>query len=113
MSGTLLLSAAALALLGSFASAQSFTTERIATGLSQPVFATSAPGDPTRLFVVQLDSTGGGGLTLDFTTPPMSSGPGEIVARTTYYFQFWYRDPGGPGGSDHDFSDGLTATFCP
>ncbi|MCP3916579.1 MAG: hypothetical protein GY711_13565 [bacterium] len=41
------------------------------------------------------------------------AGPGRIVPSTTHYFQFWYRDPGGPGANDFNFSDGVMAAFCP
>ncbi|MCP3920522.1 MAG: PQQ-dependent sugar dehydrogenase [bacterium] len=65
------------------------------------------------LDIVQMDFIGTGFIDVDFTTPPMNSGAGQIIPSTTYYFQFWYRDPGGPGGTDYNFSDGLMATFCP
>ncbi len=35
------------------ATAQTLTTQTVATGLNHPMFITSAPGDPTRLFVVE------------------------------------------------------------
>ena len=50
---------------------------------------------------------------LDFTQPPANAGPGEITGGATWYFQCWYRDPLGPGGSGFNFSDGLDVTFCP
>ena len=52
-------------------------------------------------------------LQLDFDAPPMNSGPGGIAAGTTWHFQFWFRDPDGPGGSGFNLSNGLTAVFCP
>src|SRR5262245_8298821 len=42
----------ALPLLAGGASAQQFTTERIISGLSSPIYVASPPGDP-RLFVVE------------------------------------------------------------
>ncbi len=50
---------------------------------------------------------------LDFTRPPANLGPGEIIAGDTWYFQFWYRDPTGPGGTGFNLTDGMRATFCP
>ncbi len=47
---------------------------------------------------------------VDLANPP--SAAGQIGVGSTWYFQAWYRDPGGPGGSGHNLSDGLSATFC-
>jgi len=35
------------------------------------------------------------------------------AALSTLYFQFWYRDPLGPGGAGFNLSDGLCVGFCP
>lgn len=60
----------------------------------------------------QIDAFGSVSRFLDFNAPPANSGPGAILAGSTWYFQFWYRDPsGGPGGSN--LSDGLSVSFCP
>ena len=49
---------------------------------------------------------------VDLTAAPAASGPGAITSGSTWNFQHWYRDPvGGPAG--FNFSDGLSATFCP
>ncbi len=66
-----------------------------------------------RLPVVQADFLGTAFLPLDFGAPPMNSGAGQVVAGTHYYFQFWYRDSGAPGGSGFSLSDGLDVSFCP
>jgi hypothetical protein len=50
---------------------------------------------------------------VDFTVPPAGSGPGALLPGDAWHFQFWYRDPLGPGGSGFNFSDGLTLLFCP
>ncbi|HJP00333.1 MAG TPA: zinc-dependent metalloprotease [Planctomycetota bacterium] len=50
---------------------------------------------------------------VDFTVPPAGSGPGALLPGGAWHFQFWYRDPLGPGGSGFNFSDGLTLLFCP
>lgn len=61
---------------------------------------------------VGIDSAGSASRPLDFTVPPMSSGPGEVLPGSTWKFQFWYRDPAsGPPGVN--LSDGLSVTFCP
>lgn len=50
---------------------------------------------------------------IDFDAPPADSGPGEILAGSTWSFQLWYRDPLGPGGNQFNASDGMSVTFCP
>ncbi|MCB9916603.1 MAG: FG-GAP repeat protein [Planctomycetes bacterium] len=57
--------------------------------------------------------TGPGGVTawqLDITSPPEASG--QITAGSTWYFQYWFRDPSG-GGSNFNLSNGLKVPFCP
>jgi len=61
---------------------------------------------------VQTDGMGGVSLALDNTAPPMGSGPGAFEPGDTWYFQYCYRDPGGPLGSRFNFSDGLMLRFC-
>lgn len=50
---------------------------------------------------------------VDFGEDPAASGPGRIESGSTWNFQYWYRDPAGPGGAGFNLSDGLSATFCP
>ncbi|MDP6408856.1 MAG: M12 family metallo-peptidase [Planctomycetota bacterium] len=50
---------------------------------------------------------------VDFTAPPANAGPGALLPGGAWHFQFWVRDPLGPGGSGFNFSDGLTLLFCP
>lgn len=62
--------------------------------------------------VLVTDAQGAATVPLDFTTPPVSSGPFAVTPFSTWNLQFWYRDPlGGPAG--FNFSDGLEVTFCP
>ena len=44
---------------------------------------------------------------------PMVSGPGQVLAGSTWAFQCWYRDVGGPLGQTYNFSDGLSIRFVP
>jgi hypothetical protein len=58
------------------------------------------------------DQQGNAMLPINFTMPPVGSGPFAVTPFSTWNFQFWYRDPlGGPAG--FNFSDGLEVTFCP
>ena len=50
---------------------------------------------------------------LDFTAPPTNAGGGQINPGSTWNFQFWFRDPMGPGGNGFNLSDGLQVDFCP
>lgn len=59
------------------------------------------------------DGSGANARLLDFTQPPAGSGPGAITAGSTWHFQYWYRDPLGPGGTGNNLSDGLSVTFAP
>jgi hypothetical protein len=48
---------------------------------------------------------------LDFTAPPLGAGASQVLAGSTWNFQFWYRDPF--AGKFVNFSDALSATFRP
>jgi len=54
---------------------------------------------------------GSGGLVrhFDFTAVPHGH---WMYPACTRYFQFWFRDPNGPGGTGFNLSDGLKAQFC-
>ena len=67
-------------------------------------------GGLLRFPTVTVDGLGAAAYGLDITDPPQASG--QITAGSTWYFQFWYRDPAG-GGSGFNLSDALAATFCP
>ena len=62
-----------------------------------------------------LSTDGAGNVTrfLDMTIPPAGSGPGQITAGSVKYFQWYYRNIGGPGGTGFNLSNGLRADFCP
>jgi len=70
-------------------------------------------GGISRLSPPQLTNCAGSASRLiDFNLPPVNSGPGAILAGSTWSFQFWIRDPsGGPAG--FNASDALTAHFKP
>jgi len=65
-----------------------------------------------RLPALALDWSGGVEYAVDFTVPPAGSGKGKIDAGSTWNFQFWYRDPMGPGGSGSNLTDAVRVTFC-
>jgi hypothetical protein len=50
---------------------------------------------------------------LDFTQPPLSGGPNEILPGSSWSFQLYCRDPHGPGGSGFNLSDALHVIFPP
>ena len=66
-----------------------------------------------RLPIITTDAFGDGGFALDVNEPPSAAGSGAVVPGADWNFQFWYRDPNGPGGSGFNFSDGLAVSFCP
>ena len=68
-------------------------------------------GQINRLPPTLTGPTGVGSWSLDYPNPPSPSG--QITAGSTWYFQFWYRDPAGPGGTGSNLTDGLEITFCP
>ncbi len=58
------------------------------------------------------DLAGSSQRLLEFTELPASHGLGKIVIGSTWYFQFWYRDPAA-GMTGFNLSDGLQALFYP
>ena len=64
-------------------------------------------GMATRLVPPQMtDALGAAQRALDLTGFP------QITPGSNWNFQFWFRDPGGPGGTGFNTSDGLNVTFC-
>lgn len=49
---------------------------------------------------------------VDFTQAPANAGGGQLMPGSTWYFQFWYRDPAA-GGAGFNLSNGLSVPFCP
>jgi len=49
----------------------------------------------------------------NFTAPPFDAGGGAVTAGSSWNFQYWFRDPAGPGGAGFNLSDGLNAVFQP
>ena len=66
-----------------------------------------------RLPIITTDAFGDGSHGIDVNAPPAAAGSGALVPGSEWNFQFWYRDPSGPGGSGFNFSDGLAVGFCP
>jgi Tol biopolymer transport system component len=62
-----------------------------------------------RLPVVSTGPSGVPSHLVDYANPPQPGG--QITAGSTWNFQFWYRDPTGPGGSGFNLTDGLELTF--
>ena len=60
----------------------------------------------TDLFGSAARSVNYGGAPFNF--PGAAAAPGS-----THNYQCWFRDPGGPGGSGFNLSDGLEVTYCP
>ncbi|MBK7645165.1 MAG: hypothetical protein IPJ19_19320 [Planctomycetes bacterium] len=68
----------------------------------------------SQLFRLSPQSSGASGVitrTLDFTQPPFSAGPGQILPGTLWRFQCYYRDTG--FGQGFNLTDGLAVPFCP
>lgn len=66
-----------------------------------------------RLPVLAANAQGSMSLSPSFTAPPFGAGPGRVQAGTTWNFQCWYRDIGGPGGSTFNLTDALSILFAP
>ncbi|MDP6838721.1 MAG: lamin tail domain-containing protein [Planctomycetota bacterium] len=66
-------------------------------------------GQLFRFTPIQMDASGLATFPVDLSSPPQPTG--QVLADSTWNFQFWYRDPpGGPAG--YNLSDGLSITFC-
>jgi len=69
-------------------------------------------GLPLRLLPVQQTTPAGtASYVIDNTSPPQPSH--QIQVGSQWNFQYWYRDPGGPGGTSFNLTNGLSLTFCP
>lgn len=67
-------------------------------------------GGINRLPVVTADTNGVASFTMNFTNPPQTGG--QITPGSTWYFQYWYRDPAS-GGAGFNLSQAMGAIFCP
>jgi len=61
---------------------------------------------------VKSSSTGTVSHWLDYDSPPANSGIGQILPGSTWYFQYWYRDPAN-GGTGFNTTNGLRSIFYP
>lgn len=68
-------------------------------------------GTQFRFKPLHVDASGNAVQAVDFAIPPQAGG--QITAGSTWFFQFWYRDPGGPLGSNFDLTNALKADCCP
>jgi hypothetical protein len=66
-------------------------------------------GSMYRFAPVPTGSVGLGVWFLDINNPPSLSG--QITPLSTWWFQFWYRDPLA-GGAYYNLSDALRIRFC-
>jgi hypothetical protein len=57
-----------------------------------------------------IDANGDASRALDFTQLPAG---GQITGGSSWNFQFWYRDPTGPGGTGTNSSNALHVVFAP
>jgi hypothetical protein len=58
------------------------------------------------------DSAGAAERPIDFTSGPVDAGPGAWAAGSTWYVQYWFRDPAA-GGAAFDLSDALEIQLTP
>ena len=63
-----------------------------------------------RLTIVNTGPQGTAAYAMDYTNPPQPSG--QITPGSRWNFQFWFRDPMGPGGTGFNLTDGLEILFC-
>lgn len=66
-----------------------------------------------RAGVAVADGAGTSQLDLDLDAAPFNAAPGQIEPGSTWTFQAWYRDVGGPLGAAYNFSSASSVTFCP
>jgi len=59
------------------------------------------------------DALGNSIRSVDYTSPPFTGGPNAITSGSTWKFQLWFRDLGGPGGTGFNLTNGLSLTFVP
>lgn len=55
------------------------------------------------------DAAGMAQWRIDWNAPPVDAGPGRLTPGSTWYFQYWYRDP----AFGFNLTDGLRLVLCP
>ncbi|MEM1449430.1 MAG: S8 family serine peptidase [Planctomycetota bacterium] len=66
-------------------------------------------GNVFRIAVVQADFIGTASYSIDVTTAPTGA---MILSGSTWNYQLWYRDIGGPGGTGFNFTDAVEVLWC-
>ena len=66
-----------------------------------------------RIGVVSADAAGEVLVPLDFMAMPFASGSSRVDPGSTWYFQAWYRDVGGPLGETYNLTSAASVLFCP
>ena len=66
-------------------------------------------GNTFRLSTLTVGAGGTAYFAVDLTSPSQPSG--AITSGSTWNFQFWYRDPGGPCGTTYNVTNAVAVTF--
>jgi len=67
-------------------------------------------GSIYRFPVARTNAQGVAEFSVNFNNPPQAAG--QITPGSTWKFQYWYRDPAGPGGMLFNLSNALSVPFC-
>ncbi len=90
-----------------------YSPARTSTPLASSTLCVQTTHGYFRLHTYMANSAGRGHTRLDYAIRPIGSGPGQVLAGTTWYFQAWFRDQGAPLGLESSLSNALRVDFCP